>query len=65
MRATYQLCQAIQEDLASTDVQLQAGQLTQLHDEVKAFLRSFRPGSKKQTNSAFMIGYGDSRRNIV
>ena len=35
LRATYQLCQAIQEDLASTDVQLQAGQLIQLHDATK------------------------------
>jgi hypothetical protein len=35
MRATYQLCQAIQEDLASTDVQLQAGQLIQLHEATK------------------------------
>jgi hypothetical protein len=35
MRATYQLCQAIQEDLASTDVQLQAGQLIQLHGATK------------------------------
>jgi hypothetical protein len=35
LRATYQLCQAIQEDLASTDVQLQAGQLIQLHEATK------------------------------
>ena len=35
MRATYQLCQAIQEDLASTDVHLQAGQLIQLHAATK------------------------------
>jgi hypothetical protein len=35
MRALYQLCQAIQEDLASTDVQLQAGQLIQLHEATK------------------------------
>src|ERR1700674_1547011 len=35
MRAAYQLCQAIQEDLASTDVHLQAGQLIQLHAATK------------------------------
>lgn len=35
MRATYQLCQAIQEDLASTDVHLQAAQLIQLHAATK------------------------------
>ena len=35
MRATYQLCQAIQEDLASTDVHLQAGQLIRLHAATK------------------------------
>jgi hypothetical protein len=35
MRAAYQLCQAIQEDLASTDVQLQAGQLIQLQAATK------------------------------
>jgi hypothetical protein len=35
MRAMYQLCQAMQEDLASTDVQLQAGQLIQLHGATK------------------------------
>jgi len=33
MRATYQLCH--QEDLASTDVHLQAGQLIQLHAATK------------------------------
>ncbi len=31
MRAVYQLCQAIQEDLASTNVDLQANELIQLH----------------------------------
>lgn len=36
MRATYQLCQAIQEDLASTDVHLQIGQLIQLHAATKS-----------------------------
>jgi hypothetical protein len=35
IRATYQLCQAIQEDLASNDVHLQAGQLIQLHEVTK------------------------------
>jgi hypothetical protein len=35
MRATFQLCQTIQEDLASTDIQLQAGQLIRLHEATK------------------------------
>lgn len=35
IRATYQLCEALQEDLASTDVHLQPGQLIQLHAATK------------------------------
>jgi hypothetical protein len=36
MRAAYQLCQAIQNDLETTDVHLQAGQLIQLHAATKS-----------------------------
>jgi hypothetical protein len=35
IRAAYQLCQAIQDDLETTDVHLQAGQLIQLHAATK------------------------------
>ena len=36
IRAAYQLCQAIQNDLDTTDVHLQAGQLIQLHAATKS-----------------------------
>jgi hypothetical protein len=36
IRAAYQLCQAIQDDLETTDVHLQAGQLIQLHAAAKS-----------------------------
>ena len=36
IRAAYQLCQAIQDDLDTTDVHLQAGQLIQLHAATKS-----------------------------
>jgi hypothetical protein len=36
IRAAYQLCQAIQDDLENTDVHLQAGQLIQLHAATKS-----------------------------
>jgi hypothetical protein len=36
IRAAYQLCQAIQNDLETTDVHLQAGQLIQLHAATKS-----------------------------
>jgi hypothetical protein len=36
IRAAYQLCQAIQGDLETTDVHLQAGQLIQLHAATKS-----------------------------
>ena len=36
IRVAYQLCQAIQEDLETTDVHLQAGQLIQLQAATKA-----------------------------
>ena len=36
IRAAYQLCQAIQDDLETTDVHLQAGQLIQLHAATKS-----------------------------
>ena len=36
IRAAYQLCQAIQDDLETTDVHLQAGQLIQLQAATKA-----------------------------
>jgi len=36
IRAAYQLCQVIQDDLGNTDVHLQAGQLIQLHAATKS-----------------------------
>ena len=36
IRAAYQLCQAIQDDLETTDAHLQAGQLIQLHAATKS-----------------------------
>ena len=36
IRAAYQLCQAIQEDLGTADVHLQVGQLIQLHAATKS-----------------------------
>ena len=36
IRAAYQLCQAIQDDLDTADVHLQAGQLIQLHAATKS-----------------------------
>jgi hypothetical protein len=36
IRAAYQLCQAIQNDLDTTDVHFQAGQLIQLHAATKS-----------------------------
>jgi hypothetical protein len=36
IRAAYQLCQAIKDDLETTDVHLQAGQLIQLHAATKS-----------------------------
>jgi hypothetical protein len=36
IRAAYQLCQAIQDDLETADVHLQAGQLIQLHAATKS-----------------------------
>jgi hypothetical protein len=36
VRVTYQLCQAISDDLKQTDIDFQAGSLVQLHDATKA-----------------------------
>lgn len=36
IRATYQLCQAISDDLKRTDIDFQAGSLIQLHEVAKA-----------------------------
>ena len=36
IRATYQLCQAISDDLKRTDIDFQAGSLIQLHEVTKA-----------------------------
>ena len=36
IRATYQLCQAISDDLKRTDIDFQAGSLVQLHEATKA-----------------------------
>jgi hypothetical protein len=42
IRAAYQLCQAIQDDLETTDVHLQAGQLIQLHVATKSLTNKLR-----------------------
>jgi hypothetical protein len=42
IRAAYQLCQAIQDDLETTDVHLQAGQLIQLHAATKSLTNRLR-----------------------
>jgi hypothetical protein len=42
IRAAYQLCQAIQDDLETTDVHLQAGQLIQLHAATKSLTNKLR-----------------------
>ena len=36
VRVTYQLCQAISDDLKRTDIDFQAGSLVQLHEATKA-----------------------------
>ena len=36
IRVTYQLCQAISDDLKRTDIDFQAGSLVQLHEATKA-----------------------------
>ena len=36
VRVTYQLCQAISDDLKRTDINFQAGSLVQLHEATKA-----------------------------
>jgi len=36
MRAAYQLCELISEDLKRTDVECQTGSLVELHDIMKA-----------------------------
>jgi hypothetical protein len=36
IRATYQLCQAISDDLKRTDIDFQAGSLVQLHEVARA-----------------------------
>ena len=41
-RAAYQLCQAIQDDLETADVHLQAGQLIQLHAATKSLTNKLR-----------------------
>ena len=42
IRAAYQLCQAIQDDLETTDVHLQAGQLIQLHAATESLTNKLR-----------------------
>ena len=42
IRAAYQLCQAIQDDLETADVHLQAGQLIQLHAATKSLTNKLR-----------------------
>jgi hypothetical protein len=36
IRATYQLCQGLSDDLKRTDIEVQAGSLVQLHEIMKA-----------------------------
>ena len=38
IRVTYQLCQAISDDLKRTDIDFQAGSLVQLHEATKALI---------------------------
>jgi hypothetical protein len=42
IRATYQLCQAISDDLKRTDIDIQAGSLIQLHDVAKALTEQLK-----------------------
>jgi hypothetical protein len=42
IRAAYQLCQAIHDDLETADVHLQAGQLIQLHAATKSLTNKLR-----------------------
>jgi hypothetical protein len=42
IRATYQLCQAISDDLKRTDIDFQAGSLIQLHEVAKALTEQLK-----------------------
>jgi hypothetical protein len=42
IRATYQLCQAIGDDLRRTDIDFQAGSLIQLHEVAKALTEQLK-----------------------
>jgi hypothetical protein len=42
IRATYQLCQAISEDLKRTDIEIQAGSLVQLYEVMGALTEQLR-----------------------
>ena len=42
IRATYQLCQAISDDLKRTDVEFQAGSLVQLYEATKALTEQLK-----------------------
>jgi hypothetical protein len=42
VRVTYQLCQAISDDLKRTDVDFQAGSLIQLHEVAKALTEQLK-----------------------
>jgi hypothetical protein len=42
IRATYQLCQAISDDLKQTDIEVQAGSLVQLHAATRALTEQMK-----------------------
>jgi hypothetical protein len=42
IRATYQLCQAVSDDLKRTDIDFQAGSLIQLHEVAKALTEQLK-----------------------
>ena len=42
IRAAFQLCQAIEKDLASTDIRMQAGHLIELHTATKSLTEKLK-----------------------
>jgi hypothetical protein len=51
IRAAYQLCQAIQDDLETTDVHLQAGQLIQLQAATKSLTDKLGDVVRERSNT--------------
>ena len=52
IRAAYQLCQAISDDLRPTDIEFQAGSLVQLYEVTKALTEQLN-GVHQQTRMTF------------